>query len=431
MARKKKEIKWYDVNELFTTEFDSPPWQYAMIVSGRGIGKTYSVMKYIVDSYFKDESQGFYLRRFESDCKGSRITTLFNPLEDYIWETYKYKVRYYRNCFYFYVPDEDGKTPPINECLPFCHVGAINIADRLKGTAYPKVNTICFDEMMTMNCRYLTDEVNLFLNMVSTIFRHRTNNCRVFMLCNAISKYCPYSDLLGIKLYELGHGEIKLLTYKNEKGQQTKFVIQRCCNVDVFDNEENKDQIVFNNFGDNGIGSMITSGEFQSGEFPKATHGYYLSNISELEYERLVNKGVRLIGQLTGEYDIPVFFKFDNSYYQARLLKPTNNESLKLLNGQTIVGFYPVSQRDFINKNPQTLKQYPSSMNFLITNSYEHLDTFYTTVVIHNLQNLPPYGNISLLINDMMNAFLNGTVIYSDNGCGQDITNVLNLIGGM
>lgn len=430
MARKKKETKWYDVNELFSEEYDTPHWQYAFAISGRGIGKTYSVLKYMVDTYFKDESQGFYLRRFDSDCKGSRITTIFNPLENYIWDTYQYKVRYYRNCFYFYIPTEDNKLPPISECLPFCHVGALNLTDRLKGTSYPKVKTILFDEVMTLNCRYLNDEVNLFLNMVSTIFRHRTDNCRVFMMSNAVSKYCPYSDLLGIRLYELGHGEIRTLTFKNEKGQQTKFIIQRCCNVDVVDNEGNINDVVFNNFGDNGVGAMINSGEFETGEHPKSCHGYYLSNISEKEYERLIDKGTRLVGQLTPNDDLPVYFKFNESYYQVRAKIPTNEESLRLLNGQTIIGFFKVSEREFINTNPQGLKQYSSPLSFLITNSYEHLDTFYPVIVVHNLTNLPPYGKIELFMNHILNAFSQGTVIYQNNEAGQDITNILTLMNG-
>lgn len=427
MARKKKEIQWFDINELFT---ECPDSQYYMIYSGRGKGKSFSTYKYLIDEYFKHGHQGFIMKRFESDMKGSRVSSLFSPLDEYVWENYQMKIRYYRNAFYMYIPTEDNKMPPISECEIFCHTGALNITDRLKGMNYPDVKTIVMEEFMSMSSRYLSDEVNLLMNIVSTVFRHRTDG-RVILLGNAISKYDPYSQLLGIKLYEVNHGEIRNLVFKNEKGQQTKFTIHRATNVDVFDNEENKDQIVFNNFGMNDVGAMITDGSFQTAEFPKAIHGYYLSNISELEYSRLIDKGVRLIGQLNIEHDLPVFFKFDDSYYQARLLKPIDGESLKLLNGQTIVGFYPVSDREFINMNPQKLKRYPSQMNFLITNSYDHLDTFYPTVVIHNLQNLPPYGNIDDFMNDIFNAFLNGTVVYTTNECGQDIQNILTLMGGL
>ena len=422
----KKEIQWFDINELFD---ECPDSQYYICYSGRGKGKSYSTYKYMIDDYFKNGHQGFIMKRYDSDLKGSRVSGLFSPLDDYVWDTYQMKIRYWRNAFYFYIPTEDNTIPPISECEIFCHTGALNISDKLKSMNFPQVKTICLEEMFSMNCRYLPDEVNLLLNIVSTVFRHRTDG-RVILLGNAISKYDPYSQLLGIKLYEINHGEIRNLCFKNERGQQTKFTIHRATNVDVFDNEDNKDQIVFNNFGDNGIGAMITDGSFQTGEYPKAIHGYFMSNISELEYKRLIDKGIRLIGQITSEHDLPVFFKFDNSYYQARLLKPTDVESLKLLNGQTIVGFYPISVREFINKNPQTLKRYSSQMNFLITNSYEHLDTFYPTVVIHNLQNLPPYGNINLFIEDMINAFLNGTVVYTNNECGQDIQNILTIQGG-
>ena len=427
MARKKKQIDWFNIEDLFN---ECPDSQYYMIYSGRGKGKSYSTYKYIIDDYFKHGHHGFIMKRFESDMKGSRVSSLFSPLDEYVWENYQMKIRYYRNAFYMYIPTEDNKYPPISECELFCHTGALNISDRLKGMNYPQVKTIVLEEFMSMNSRYLSDEVNLLMNIVSTVFRHRTDG-RIILLGNAISKFDPYSQLLGIKLYEINHGEIRNLEFKNQKGQQTKFTIHRATNVDVFDNEENKDQIVFNNFGDNGIGAMITDGSFQTGEFPKVTHGYYLSNITEKEYERLLNKQTRLIGQLTPEHDCPVFFKFDRSYYQVRMLTPTDNESLKLLNGQTIIGFYKVSEREFINKNPQSLKRYASQINFLITNDYEHVDTFYPTIIIHNLQNPLPYGNIEYFLRHILTAFSNGTAIYQDNECGQDVNNVLTLLGGM
>ena len=426
MARKKKDIKWFKIEELFN---ECPNSQYYMIFSGRGRGKSYSTYQYIVDEYFRNGHQGFIMKRFESDMKGSRASGLFSPLEEYVWDTYQYKIRYYRNAFYFYIPTEDNKVPPINECLLFCHTGALNISDRLKGMNYPDVKTIVLEEFMSMNCRYLTDEVNLLLNIVSTVFRHRTDG-RVIILGNAISKHDPYSQLLGIKLYEINHGEIRNLEFKNDKGQKTKFTIHRATNVDVFDNEENKDQIVFNQFGQNDIGAMITDGSFQTGEYPKSCHGYYLSNISEKEYERLIDKETRLVGQLIPDDDLPVYFKFNESYYQVRAKIPTNGESLRLLNGQTIIGFFKVSEREFINTNPQGLKQYSSPLSFLITNSYEHLDTFYPVIVVHNLTNLPPYGKIELFMNHILNAFSQGTVIYQNNEVGQDVSNILTLMNG-
>ena len=370
------------------------------------------------------------MKRFESDMKGSRVSGLFSPLEEYVWDTYQYKIRYYRNAFYFYIPTEDNKMPPISECEIFCHTGALNISDRLKGMNYPDVKTIILEEFMSMSCRYLTDEVNLLLNIVSTVFRHRTDG-RVIILGNAISKHDPYSQLLGIKLYEINHGEIRNLVFKNEKGQQTKFTIHRATNVDVFDNEDNKDQIVFNQFGQNDIGAMITDGSFQTGEHPKSCHGYYLTNISEKEYERLIDKGTRLVGQLTPDDDFPVYFKFNESYYQVRAKVPTNEETLRLLNGQTIIGFFKVSEREFMNTNPKALKQYHSPMSFLITNSYEHLDTFYPVIVVHNLTNLPPYGKIEVFMKHILTAFSQGTVIYQSNEAGQDVQNILTLMGGM
>ena len=195
LARKTK-IKWFDINELFQ---EHPNGQYYICYSGRGKGKSYSTYKYIIDDYFKNGHQGMIIKRFESDMKGSRVSNLFSPLNDYVWETYQMKIRYWRNAFYFYIPTEDNKMPPISECEIFCHTGALNISDRLKSMNFPEVKTIVFEEFMSMSCRYLTDEVNLLLNIVSTVFRHRVDG-KVILLGNSISKYDPYSQMLGIKL---------------------------------------------------------------------------------------------------------------------------------------------------------------------------------------------------------------------------------------
>lgn len=426
MARKKKEVQWFDINQLFA---ECPDSQYYMIYSGRGKGKSYSTYKYIIDDYFKNEHQGFIMKRFESDMKGSRVSGLFSPLDEYVWETYQYKIRYYRNAFYFYIPTEDNKLPPISECELFCHTGALNISDRLKGMNYPDVKTIVFEEFMSMNCRYLTDEVNLLLNIVSTVFRHRTDG-RVILLGNSISKYDPYSQMLGIKLYEIPHGEVKHLTFKNEKGQQTNFIIHRAVNVDVFDNEENKDQIVFNQFGQNDIGAMITDGSFQTNEFPHHVHGYFISEIAEKEYTRLMNKGIKLVNQFSYVHNTPFFIKFDNQYYQARLIKATTSEEYFKLNGQTLVAFLPVSERQFLNFNPMSCEKWKLPCNIVMTHLNEHIDSYYPVVLYHTFDYECEVSGVNTIIQYIMEGFRHHTVCYLNNVTGQDVQNVFNLMNG-
>ena len=427
LARKKKEIQWFDINELFA---EHPDGQYYICFSGRGKGKSYSTYKYIIDDYFKNGHQGFIMKRFESDLKGSRVSNLFSPLDEYVWDTYQMKIRYWRNAFYFYIPTEDNKMPPITECELFCHTGALNISDRLKAMNYPDVKTIVLEEFMSMSCRYLTDEVNLLLNIVSTVFRHRVDG-KVIMLGNSISKYDPYSQMLGIKLYEIPHGEVKHLTFKNEKGQQTNFIIHRATNVDVFDNEENKEQIIFNQFGQNDIGAMISSGEFQTGEFPHHIHGYFITEIKEREYKRMIDKNIRLVGQFKVEDNTPFFIKFDSQYYQARLVKGTTSEEYFKLNGQTLVSFHPVSENYFLNHNSQGCKKWKLPCNIVMTHLNEHIDTFYPTIVYHNFNYQCKVQGVNVLIDEIMKAFNHQTVCYLDNATGQDIQNVFKLMGGI
>ena len=81
-----------------------------------------------------------------------------------------------------------------------------------KSTSYPDITTICFDEFLTRTT-YLQDEFVLFMNVISTIIRHRTN-VKIFMLGNTVNRYCPYFREMGLKhIKEMKPGDIDLYRY--------------------------------------------------------------------------------------------------------------------------------------------------------------------------------------------------------------------------
>ena len=201
--------------------------------------------------------------------------------------------------------------------------------------------------------------------------------------------------------------------------------------MDVFDNEDNKDQIIFNQFGQNDIGAMISDGSFQTGEFPHHIHGYFISEIKEREYKRMVDKNIRLVGQFTPEDNTPFFIKFDDQYYQARLVKGTTSEEYFKLNGQTLVSFHPVSENYFLNHNSQSCKKWKLPCNIVMTHLNEHIDSFYNLIIYHNFNYQCEIKSVNILIDEIMKAFTHNTVCYLDNGTGQDIQNVFRLMGGM
>ena len=142
---------------------------------------------------------------------------------------------------------------------------------------------------MSIDCSYINDELNLFLNLISTIVRYR-HNVKVFMLANAISKFSPYSSALGIRLHRLKKGEIILKEYTDKKGFKTRFAIERTENVNVFDNNQNENKIVYNNFGNSGVGQMITSGDFEVHAYPRKVGNVTLDELRENKDDIIYNR---------------------------------------------------------------------------------------------------------------------------------------------
>lgn len=289
-------IKWYSLDRIL--EHNA---QYYIIFGERSNGKSYAVDKHIIDNFFLKGEQFGFVKRYEEDIKSKYMSEVFNHLEEYILEEYNHRIKFYRGQWLVY---EDGLEGKIAECKVFGYAFSLANVNRTKATSYPFITRILFEEFMSIDCRYLDDEVNLLLNLVSTIGRQRTN-LKIFMLANAISKYSPYSSALGIKLHRLKKGDIILKEFKDKKGYRTRFAIERSENVNVFDNRDNVDKIVYNIFGDSGVGQMITSGDFEVHKYKERIDNVTF-NEYKMEGDIVINKKDK----------VPFYIRFEDYYYQ-------------------------------------------------------------------------------------------------------------------
>ena len=66
--------------------------------------------------------------------------------------------------------DDEDLDRDIAQDEPFCYAFALSDMEHDKSTAYPRVNTIVFDEFLTRQI-YLQDEFVVFMNVLSTIIR--------------------------------------------------------------------------------------------------------------------------------------------------------------------------------------------------------------------------------------------------------------------
>lgn len=156
---------------------------FNFVVGIRGVGKTYGFKKWAISSFLKTGKQFVYLRRYQKEL--SKIGRYFDDIVDKFPE-HELKV------------DKSGVFLIDNEIAGFTMCLSKGIIE--KSISFPKVDKLCFDEFIIRegNYRYLKGEVEIFYEVVETIFRMR--DFRAFLFGNNISINNPYFMQLNLKL---------------------------------------------------------------------------------------------------------------------------------------------------------------------------------------------------------------------------------------
>ena len=149
-------------------------WQRLLyfIIGTRGVGKTYGCVKRGINHYIKDYKKGkknkrqfMYVRRTEVELDS--VDTLFNPfITENVFPGWEFKV--VGNDFF--IKTEDSESWDLLGCAM-----ALSKSHQFKGSSYPNVSEIYFDEFMAeVGTRELKKEVNKLFNLIETVFRFRT-----------------------------------------------------------------------------------------------------------------------------------------------------------------------------------------------------------------------------------------------------------------
>ena len=184
---------------------------YNVIVGERGNGKTYDIQKMCIEKFLEKQEQCFILRRWMEDVKPSNAANFWDgklTAKIFDWSGGRFRNIILRGMRYIAVDYDDKGKPIINEANTIGYVWDLNEAERLKGQSFPFVTNIVFEEFISLSqLGYLPDEVTMFLNVLSTIIRDRTD-VKIWMLGNTVNPYNPYFKHFGIKGLELKQGEI-------------------------------------------------------------------------------------------------------------------------------------------------------------------------------------------------------------------------------
>ena len=308
MARKKKEPKqeYYSLEPILKENA-----HYNIIIGERSNGKTYSVLKMIINEYIENGKQAALLRRMQEDFIGKRGSGLFSPLIDNgeielasagEWTHVYYHASRWYLCKY--VEDKNGNTERITDTQPFMYGFALSQMEHEKGTGYPNVKIIMFDEFIT-RMAYLRDEFVMFMNTLSTIIRSR-DDVVIFMLGNTVNKYCPYFEEMGLRhVKDMKQGEIDVYQLKHSSGKILRVAVEYC---KPFENGKKSD---FYFAFDNQKLEMITTGIWEIDIYPHCPYKYKPKDIM-----------------------FTYFIEFDNELLQCEIVQ-LNNISFTFIHRKT------------------------------------------------------------------------------------------------
>ena len=243
--------------------------QYNLIFGKSSNGKTYSVLKEIIENYAKTGQQGAYLRRYREDFIGKRGQQMFSALvadgliKEYTggkWTTVKYQ-----SSQWFFAREDEKTGRLITDGEPFCFGFSLAQMEHDKSTSYPNITTVVFDEFIS-RIGYLPNEFVLFMNVLSTIIRQR-NNVTIYMLGNTVNKYCPYFKEMGLgHIEDMEAGKIDVYSYGNSK---LKVAVERTKNHNI---QGRKSDVYF--AFDNPSLEMITGGAWELDLYPHCPRKY-------------------------------------------------------------------------------------------------------------------------------------------------------------
>lgn len=191
----------------------SNPAPFCFVVGGRGIGKTYGALKYVMERGVKfmlirrTQAQADLINRPEfspfkkiNDDTGQLIVT--DPITKY------------NAGFYFGEENEDGKIVPVG--LPIGYTAALSTFSNIRGFDASDVEIIIFDEFIPESHeRPIKNEFAALMNCYETVNRNRElqGKSPVKLLCLANANDIANPCFIGLDL-------IKKVTSMYEKGTE-------------------------------------------------------------------------------------------------------------------------------------------------------------------------------------------------------------------
>lgn len=271
---------------------------YNMVFGERSNGKTTFGLEEILKDWIENGKQGAYIRRYDEEIKGAKGDKVWssiaherNLVEEWTDGEY-HTIEYYNRSWYLAKYDAELNRY-VKQRDPFCHAFAINQAEHYKGTSYPLIDTIVFDEFITRKY-YLIDEFVEFTNLLSTIIRQR-QGVKVYMFGNTVNQYCPYFDEMGLtNVSKMTQGTINVYRYGES---ELKVAVEYAASTKESGGKKSDVYFAF----DNPKLDMITSGSWELPMYPHAP--FKIKDSSIIEYFFIDFRGTLLQGDIVHQDD--------------------------------------------------------------------------------------------------------------------------------
>lgn len=270
-------MKFYELDRIL--DRDS---LYNFIIGERSNGKTTALLRHIIKTYFETGMRGIIIRQMEEDVKGFKSSALFAAVnnEGMVAELTNgefHVVKAHNRQFFLGRENEDGVVTYEKE--PFAHIVALSQSVHFKSISFPNVGVIVFDEFIRQDRQMLKDELNLFINFISTIVRH-VKRAKIFLIANTVSWNSPYFEAMEIRnVAKMNPGDIATVEYPDEsgRGEPVKVSIEYCESTAKSGGKDS--DAYYRPFKNNAQVAMITDGGFAVPEYPKCPHHFTSKNV--------------------------------------------------------------------------------------------------------------------------------------------------------
>ena len=258
-------MNWYSLDKV-----NSVGAQYNFLLGGRGLGKTYAVIKQAIEHRIKTGEPFAYIRRYKESISPSKISSLCAPhykmIEDLTGGEYNC-VKVWQQKFWLEFRNEEGELVK-KDPNPLGFLISLNTQDNDKGEDKGFVKYIIFDEVIARN-GYLRDEWAVFTNCISSLVRHRPGTI-IYLLANPISKFCLYFEEFGIDFNAAEQGKIYVIKY-DEEGKM-KCAFEYIADLEAGSSAVANEYFAFKN---DGKANSIVSGEWEFLQYAHLESGVY------------------------------------------------------------------------------------------------------------------------------------------------------------